>query len=265
MIGYSSVGFNLVEVSPHFTLVLNHAYKEITNELGKLQEQFEILVEQLQFQEAQRTDDLMNSARKGIHHLLDGMNSKKKKVQNTSFALAYNEFTKLVSFDNSSPIERTQETIGRANYICVGYWGNFHYFTLIDDKQSAAIQVYECALRYPRQAVSIFPTSFFKHDFHKLIEGLEKEISHLRYRFGEFQRLESTMMELERYMQSVGAIAYGSIEHEYSFIGEETSAISGSIRKIEEQLADYLHVVTESSQQCLSDLKKKSFDTLVEK
>lgn len=264
MIGYSTIGFNLVEVSPHFSLVLNTAYQDVVSNLDTLQSKFDSLTSSLHLAEIQRSNDHLSSlTKKGLRHLFDGINSNNEEVREIAFTLAYSSFTELISFtDYRQELHEVHAPL-QVNYACVGFWGNFHYFNLKHDRKSAAIQVYECASHYPRQAVRIFPVEFFKHDFQKLIDNTDKKISQLRNRLGGFAGLEETLNNCDAYLQMAGYLLTGHLDQAYEFIADESDRISSTLAEQEDELSNYLTSIIENSKQCLLQLEQIDLEAFV--
>lgn len=121
-------------------------------------------------------------AKQGMRHLIDGLNSNVDHVKKNEFLLARNRFNTLIHIEPNK--------IDNNNLICVGYWGNFMYFNQLGDYTNSLIQIYECAQKYPRNSIKMFPIEFFSKDYKnifnnallsgvqnlRLIESVENEI-----------------------------------------------------------------------------------------
>ena len=68
-------------------------------------------------------------------------------------------FTELINLPEKEDLNG--HCIDNTSLICSGYYGRFQVFGMLSDYKNGTRQVYECAIRYPANAVSLFDNSFF--------------------------------------------------------------------------------------------------------
>lgn len=129
--------------------------------------------------------------------LRDWLICKKSLKDNVSLNLSYDHFTQLANLPLS---EKLADDCWHSNeeFISMGLYGRFVYFGLIDDYANATIQVYSCAVSFPRRAVDLFDSSFFPNiDFsslHELCENLELSQHHKPLK-GIYSNIPNNMAE----------------------------------------------------------------------
>ena len=146
----------------------------------KIIEKVEQISDNLQKLNSKFDEQILRDARIGVRHLVDGINSGVGKARENEFFLARQKFANLVELDSNQTTSGTSGTVDNKGLISLGYYGNFHYFNLIGDKRSAAIQVYECILNslewgnllYVLHSLEIFPTTFLGQDYAESIYRL---------------------------------------------------------------------------------------------
>ena len=68
-------------------------------------------------------------------------------------------FTELINLPEKEDLNG--HCIDNTSLICSGYYGRFQVFGMLSDYKNGTRQVYECAIKYPAEAVSLFDSSFF--------------------------------------------------------------------------------------------------------
>lgn len=68
-------------------------------------------------------------------------------------------FTELINLPEKEDLNG--HCIDNTSLICCGYYGRFQVFGMLSDYKNGTRQVYECAIKYPADAVSLFDNSFF--------------------------------------------------------------------------------------------------------
>lgn len=142
-------------------------------------------------------EEVLINAKTATRHLVDGLNTKVKKIQNDELLIAHKEFSTLISLDS----ELTTKGIPNKWLICIGYWGRFHYYYFRGDLKRSLIQVYECTEKYPEQALEIFSFKFFSKDYQEIGEYMverkqrEQTLSKKQADFTEYWPLISSVAE----------------------------------------------------------------------
>jgi hypothetical protein len=158
---------------------------QVLNNHVKILQKIDQVRDSLKQLDAKFDEQILRDARTGVRHLVDGINSRVGRARDNEFYLARQKFANLVELDSNQVTSGTSGEIDNKFLIGLGYYGNFHYFNLVGDKRSAAIQAYECTARwtewsYPLFALELFPQKFFSKNYFVLINGITKELVQLQ-------------------------------------------------------------------------------------
>lgn len=243
--------FNLVEIVPHITAELNDILQSIDSNQNTLQEKFNgLLDEQLVMNSKQFDKNDLLSAKKAIRHLIDGLNSEIQEVKINSFILAYDEFSKLINLDSDN-----------GEFISIGYWGNFHYFTLLNDNKNATIQVYECASRFPCIATKIFPVIFFGTDYAKLLHEVEVQLKKCMEELIIIQAAEGEI-EYLAWAALAGGFLVPDPENAYRLIADKNDMQLTKLDHLKRKKTQFVAEIVNGSLSCLSEIMNFDFESL---
>jgi hypothetical protein len=120
---------------------------------------------------------------------------------------AYRDYTSLSTLPKNEVLP-DGTYVDNEDFICKGLWGRFLYFGILKEFRTSAIQVYECALRFPNQAIKLFDSSFFPQidcsQLSELCENLER-INHNKPLIGLYENMPYNMakalieMQIKKY------------------------------------------------------------------
>ena len=102
--------------------------------------------------------------------------------------MARQGFAHLTELDPSGSTGSKSGDIDNKFLICLGYWGNHHYFNLTGEKRNAAIQVYQCTEHSPQFGMLLFSSTFFSKNFADRIGVATAEVKTLCERLAELER-----------------------------------------------------------------------------
>ena len=261
---YGNPALPLIELTSNFAPQLETISQNIRNDHTVLQKDFDNMRKHLQIQGIKFDGDTLSSARKGVRHLMEGVNSGSVDIKNNSFILAYSDFCRLISIneDNNDKPRIKLEEYSKEYASFIGYWGNFHYFNLMGDKRSAAIQVYSLSKKYPRIGVAIFSSKFFSRDYNALLESAEAESQAMANRLENFNLVDRVIDQLE-YEAGIGGM-YGIRDELYfsgiNFVKQEINDLITHITRVNATIAMYLAEIFISSGSYLSELQLVNFD-----
>ena len=143
----------------------NIKYNEILHRLDDVQRTLE---EKLDEQTIVR-------AKTGITHLIDAFNSENDEVRASELQMARSIFSDLININPTGATRGTTASYNNTYLICVGYYGNFHYFNYHRDYKNALSQIYKCVLKHPDEALLFFPSELFSKNYKELIDSAEKD------------------------------------------------------------------------------------------
>jgi hypothetical protein len=154
--------------------------KELLNNQQNILAKLDGLKAQIEAVGQKIDEQVLRDARAGMRHLVNGINSDVEKVRDNEFQMARQKFGSLVELNPEEVTAGTSGAIENKYLISLGYFGNFHYFNLLGDKRSAAIQVYECTARWiewghPLFAIKMFSSVFFSKKYAEILERIERE------------------------------------------------------------------------------------------
>jgi hypothetical protein len=142
--------------------------KEIMYRLDDVQNEMRTLGEKLDEQTIVR-------AKAGITHLIDGFNSEIDEVRALELQMARSIFSGLINIGPTGTTRGNTASYNNTYLICVGYYGNFHYFNYYRDYKNALSQVYKCVLKHPDEALLFFSSEFFSKNYKELITSAKKD------------------------------------------------------------------------------------------
>lgn len=124
-------------------------------------------------------------------HLHDGLYSSNVDVKKDMLNKAYDVYTNLCLLPRYEKMPDDTD-FDNEELISHGFYGRFCYFGILNDYINSAIQIYECAVMFPHEAIKLFDSSFFptidcsqlselcenlyRIEHYKPLEGIYKDI-----------------------------------------------------------------------------------------
>ena len=149
----------------------------------------------LDFEIYKYTEDKRSILRQANKFLDDYSYSSSDSTKCTLLNNAITLYTKLVTLPTKERVS-SETILDNSEFICLGYYGRFCCFGMLNDSINSTIQVYECAQYYPHLAVELFDKSFFpKIDCSQLSELCENfnRIEHYESLIGIYEGIPYNM------------------------------------------------------------------------
>ena len=155
----------------------------------------------------QNKASLLQQANQYLH---DGIYSSNINAKKDFLNKAYDIYTSLCLLPHYEKMP-DDTVFDNEELISHGFYGRFCYFGILNDYTNSTIQVYECAVMFPHEAIKLFDSSFFpKIDCSQLSELCENlyRIKHYKPLEGIYRDLPPNMakplieMQIEKYKDS---------------------------------------------------------------
>lgn len=138
--------------------------------------------------------------------------------------------------------------------ILAGYYGSFCYFALMNDQLNALRYVYECTIRFPVEATTVFGKEYYSKDYAALL-GEERS---------RFEKLTEQLTSLEAlrdatHANAIRVIPGGAGGGKPTFImsGERVLTYAHEQGAFDEQKHKALGIEIKKSESCLLTLKEE--------
>ncbi len=143
-----------------------------------LEDEYKFILQKLESMGAGFGNKVPENAKKGFEYLTSALYSDFEESRSEQIKKANEEFTNLVTFDNSKGILTgvSGRKIEEKFINSLGYWGNFKCFDMLNEKRSSYIQVYKCTIKWYDVGCQIFPSRFFDTNYSLFIEDLKDQL-----------------------------------------------------------------------------------------
>lgn len=167
----------------------------------QLDEHFQQVTSQLSTIDSKLDEQVLQNLRSAVRFLTTALNMSEGPLKREQLMMARSRFVDLVSLTPEGDTVGTSGSFKNSYLRCLGYWGNYYYFVLSNDKKLALTEVYECGYAHPITCLEIFEPAFFPStlvDSHQKV--LHKGLKVADTKMEILQQLQVTQGDLDSHL-----------------------------------------------------------------